>query len=190
MISMSIFGMATLGLISLHIFGQRYDQLVQSKLGASDQSRRSFDKLLEDIRAAKIYAVGNASNASNFVAAANGTAQQGNAVRLQMTTNASMYVVYYFDTTARMLYRQHSGSPLPAPTLIAKGLTNITANSMTFRAENYRGVTQTDRTHKGVVSVLLEFAEYQYPLTTVAPGQQYDYYKMEFKVTPHVPDGP
>jgi len=59
-----------------------------------------------------------------------------------------------------------------------------------FRAENYRGVTQTDLTHKGVVGVLLEFAEYQYPMTQVGPGLRYDYYKMEFKVTPHVPDGP
>lgn len=52
MISMSIFSIATLGLISLHLFGQRHDQLVLSKLGASDQSRRAFDRLTEDIRAA------------------------------------------------------------------------------------------------------------------------------------------
>ncbi len=189
MISMGIFSMVTLGLISLHLFGQRHDQLVQSKLGASDQSRRAFDRLTEDIRAAKIWSIGNGVF-SNFTAIANGSVQQGPAVRLQLTTGASNYIVYYFDTTERKLYRQHSGSPLPDRTLIASGLTNITANSMSFRAENYRGVTQTDLTHKGVVSVLLEFAEYQYPLTAVGPGLQYDYYKMEFKITPHVPDGP
>ncbi len=189
MISMGIFSMATLGLISLHLFGQRYDQLVLSKLGASDQSRRAFDRLTEDIRAAKIWNIGSGSF-STFTPIANGTAQQGNAVKLQLTTAASNYIVYYFDTTERKLYRQHSGSPLPARTLIASGLTNISANSMSFRAENYRGDTQTDLTHKGVVNVLLEFAEYQYPITQVGPGLQYDYYKMQFKVTPHVPDGP
>lgn len=189
MISMAIFSMATLGLLSLHIFGQRHDQLVQSKLGASDQSRRAFDRLTEDIRAAKIWRIGNGSSAT-FTAISNGTAQQGNAVRLQLTTNPSNHIVYYFDATERKLYRQRSGSPLPARTLIASGLTNVTANSMLFRAENYRGDTQTDLTHKGVVGVLLEFAEYQYPMTQVGPGLKYDYYKMEFKVTPHVPDGP
>lgn len=189
MISMGIFSMATLGLISLHLFGQRYDQLVQSKLGASDQSRRAFDKLTEEIRAAKIWNVGNGSF-SNFTAIANGTAQQGNAVKLQLTTDATKYVVYYFDTSARKLYRQQTGSPPPAPTVIASGLTNVTANSMVFRAEDYRGVTQTDLTHKGVISTLLEFAEYQYPMTQVGPGLQYDYYKMQFKATAHVPDGP
>jgi len=189
MITMAIFSLATLGLLSLHLFGQRHDQLVQSKLGASDQSRRAFDRLTEDIRAAKIWRIGNGEFA-NFTAIPNGTAQQGNAVRLQLTTAPSNYIVYYFDTTERQLYRQHSGSPLPDRTLIASGLTNITANSMLFRAENYRGETQTDLTHKGVVGVLLEFAEYQYPMTQVGPGLRYDYYKMEFKVTPHVPDGP
>ena len=189
MISMSIFSIATLGLISLHMFGQRYDQLVLSKLGASDQSRRAFDRLTEDIRAAKIWSIGNGDFAT-FTPIDNGTAQQGNAVRLQLTTTASHYIVYYFDTAERTLYRQHSGSPLPARTLIASGLTNVSANSMSFRAEDYRGDTQTDLTHKGVVNVLLEFAEYQYPLTRVGPGLQYDYYRMQFKVTPHVPDGP
>jgi prepilin-type N-terminal cleavage/methylation domain-containing protein len=189
MISMGIFSMVTLGMISLHLFGQRQDQLVQSKLGASDQSRRALNLLTDDIRAAKIYSIGNGSSAA-FTAIANGTAQQGNAVKLQPTTATNTYIVYYFDTTARKLYRQRSGSPLPARTLIASGLTNVSANSMSFRGENYRGVTQTDLTHKGVVSVLLEFAEYQYPYTQVGPGLQYDYYKMEFKLTPHVPDGP
>lgn len=189
MISMSIFSMAMLGLIALHLFGQRQDQLVQSKLGASDQSRRAFDRLTEDIRAAKIWNIGNGSFAT-FTAITNGTAQQGNAVRLQLTTDPTKFVVYYFDTSERKLYRQHSGSPLPARALIASGLTNATANSMSFRAENYRGVMQTDLTHKGVVNVLLEFAEYQYPITQVGPGLKYDYYKIEFKVTPHVPDGP
>jgi prepilin-type N-terminal cleavage/methylation domain-containing protein len=189
MVSMGIFSMVTLGMLSLHLFGQRQDQLVQSKLGASDQSRRALDILTDDIRAAKIYSIGNNSS-STFSAIPNGTAQQGNAVKLQLTTDPTKFIVYYFDTTARKLYRQHSGSPLPARTLIASGLTNVTANSMSFRGENYRGVTQTDLTHKGVVSVLLEFAEYQYPYTQVGPGLHYDYYKMEFKVTPHVPDGP
>lgn len=189
MITMGIFSLATVGLISLHLFGQRQDHLVQSKLGASDQSRRAFSQLAEEIRAAKIWSIGN-GGFSDFTPIANGMAQQGNAVRLQLSTTASNYVVYYFDLAERALYRQHSGSPLPAPKLIASGLTNLTANSMSFRAENYRGITQTDLTHKGVISVLLEFAEYQYPITQVGPGQRYDYYKLEFKATPHVPDGP
>lgn len=187
MVSMGIFSMVTLGMISLHLFGQRQDQMVQSKLGASDQSRQALGLLTDDIRTAKIYSIGNFSS-GNFTALDIGTAQQGNAVKLQLTTDPNFNTIYYFDTGAGKLYRQKSGSS--APKLIVSGLTNVTANSMSFRGENYRGEIQTDLTHKGVVSVLLEFAEYQYPYTQVGPGLRFDYYKTEFKVTPHVPDGP
>lgn len=187
MISLSIFGMVTIGLIVLHLFGQRYDQVVLSKLGASDQSRRGFNALQDDIRSAKIWQIGNGT-ASTFSGIANGTAQQGNALKLNLTTDTNVFIVYYFDTSERQLFRRHSGSDTPL--LIAQDLTNVTASSMTFRAENYKGVTQTDLTHKGVINATLEFAQYQYPLTKVGPGMKYDYYKMELKATPHVPDGP
>ena len=187
MISLSIFSLVTIGMITLLMFGQRYDQLVQSKLGASDESRRGFNDLTEDIRSAKIWQIGNGS-ASTFTAIANGTAQQGNALKLNLTVDTNAFIVYYFDTSAHKLLRRHSGDI--GPTVIAQDLTNITANSMTFRAENYKGVAQTDLTHKGVINALLEFAQYQYPLTKVGPGLKYDYYKIEIKATPHVPDGP
>lgn len=187
MVSMGIFSMVTLGMISLHLFGQRQDQMVQSKLGASDQSRKALSLLTDDIRTAKIYSIGNFSSGS-FTNLDIGTAQQGNAVRLQLTTDPNFHIIYYFDTAAGEMYRKKSG--LSAPKLIVSGLTNVTANSMSFRGENYRGEIQTDLTHKGVVSVLLEFAYYHYPYTQVGPGLRFDYYKTEFKVTPHVPDGP
>ena len=187
MVSLGIFSLVTIGLISLHMFGQHYDALVESKLGASDQSRRAFNDLLNDIRSAKIWQVGNGS-ASTFTAKANGTAQQGNALKLNLSVNTNIFILYYFDTSARQLLRLHSGSSTPV--VIAEDLTNVTANSMTFRAENYRGDIQKDLTHKGVINAMLEFAQYRYPLTQVGPGMRYDYYKMELKATPHVPDGP
>jgi prepilin-type N-terminal cleavage/methylation domain-containing protein len=187
MISLSIFSLVTIGMITLLMFGQRYDQLIQSKLGASDESRRGFNDLTEDIRSAKIWQIGNGS-ASTFTAIANGSAQQGNALKLNLTVNTNFFIVYYFDTSSHELLRRHSSDI--APKVIAGDLTNITANSMTFRAENYRGDIQKDLTHKGVINAMLEFAQYQYPLTKVGPGLRYDYYKIEIKATPHVPDGP
>ena len=133
-----------------------------------------------------VYRVGNYSG-TTFTPIANGTAQQGNAVRLNYTTATNNFIYYYFDTNAKRLWRRID---LQTPTLIAESLTNVTANSMTFRAENHRGTIQTDLTQKGVISALLEFAQYQYPLTQVGPGLRYDYYKMELRASPHVPDGP
>ncbi len=186
MISMSIFSLVVIGLISVHVFGQRYDQLVMSKLGASDQSRRGFNKLVEDIRASKRYRVGNYSDPT-FTPIANGSPQQGNAIRLNYTTSSNNFIYYYFKSDTKELWRRID---LQTPLLVAGSLTNVTTNSMTFRAENHRGTIQTDLTQKGVISALLEFAQYQYPLTQVGPGLRYDYYKMELRATPHVPDGP
>ena len=188
-IAMGIFAGVSVGLLYTHLFCLRQDQLVNSKLGASDQSRRGFGLLSTDIRAAKIWDIGNSPNGSTFTEIAAGVAQQGNALRLSYTTNLAEGVLYYFDTSnmadeGGKLYRirQSDGDTR----LIANYLTN----TMFFRIEDYRGGIQTNRTHKAVIKVMMEFAQYQYPLTKVGPGYFYDYYKMEFKLTSHVPDGP
>lgn len=183
MVAMSIFSLVVIGLISAHLFGLRQDKLVQSKLGASDQSRRGFDLLARDVRSAKIWDVGN-GNSSSFSPIPNGTAQQGNALKICLNTDTNIYIVYYFDTTQRELRRRHTG--VAGTKLIAQSLTN----AMYFRAETYQGVQaqQYDLSHKGVVHVWMEFAQYQYPLTKVGPGYYYDYYKMEFRLASHVPD--
>lgn len=183
MVAMSVFSLVSIGLVYTHIFALRQDELANSKLGASDSSRRGFNLLADDVRSSKIWQVGN-GNASTFTPINNGEAQQGTALKVHLTTDTNNYVIYYFDTTQRELRRRKSGGT--GTKLIAQYLTN----TMYFRAENYRGTTQTNWTHKGVVNVAMQFAQYQYPLTRVGPGYYYDYYKMEFRLTSHVPDGP
>lgn len=196
MVSMAVFSLISIGLIYTHLFCLHQDQLVNSKLGASDQSRKSFTLLTRDIRSAKVWDIGNAdASGGSFTAVADGANQVGNALWISYTatTNYNQGILYYFDTSNMA----NDGGKLNRRDLvsgntvrIATDLTNSTANSMVFRAEDYRGTTQTDRTHKSVIRVVLEFAQYQYPLTKVGPGYLYDYYKTEFKLTSHVPDGP
>jgi prepilin-type N-terminal cleavage/methylation domain-containing protein len=189
MVAMSIFGLAVIALVYTQMFAMRQNQLVNSKLGASDQSRRGFDVLARDIRSCKIWQVGNGTVAANgtvsgFTPVPNGTAQQGTALKVHLTTDTNSYALYCFDTTRCQLRRVHTGET--GSKLIAEHLTN----SMYFRAENYRGAIQTDLTHKGVINVVMQFFQYQFPTTLVGPGCLYDYYKMEFRLTSHVPDGP
>lgn len=183
MVAMSVFSLAILGVFYAHIFGLKQDRLIASKLGASDQSRRGFDILVRDIRGAKLWAVGH-GNATSFTPAADGEAQKGIALQLNLTTDTNHYIIYYFNTNACELRRRHSG--VSGTTLVANFLTN----AMYFQAEDPRGNIQTDLSHKGVINCSMEFAQFQYPLTRVGQGYLYDYYKMSFKVTPHVPDGP
>ena len=109
MVASAVFGLTVSGFIYCQLFGMRLDELVNSKIGASDQARLSFNQLANDIRAAKIWQIGN-GNLSSFTGIPLGTNQQGNALKLSLTTDTNQYYLYYFDTNACALYRGHSGS--------------------------------------------------------------------------------
>lgn len=186
------------GLLSANYVGLRESQLVQSKAGASDTSRRTVNGLLTDIRLAKGYNIGNAAG-TNFTACSSDTAQQGTAVILYPVLNTtnqavdtSQYILYYFDLTDATnndawLWRVFNvnGSPV-AFTVVASNL----INTLYFTSENFQGITQTNRTYKGVVHATLQFCEFEYPLTKVGSNYLYDYYRIDCRATPHLPDGP
>jgi hypothetical protein len=194
MITMGVFSLVVLGLLYSQIFGMRQDQLVESKLGASDMARRSFEQLANDIRGSQMHYVGTYASGT-FTKLGNGTPQQGNAVQLFLNaTNATAYLVYYFDTTSTpgntLLRRFHSGDATNA--VIADHLTNYYGGSLLFVGENYNGNQQTDpNAYKSVVHFTLGFLQYEYPMTKVGSTSDYlyDFYKMEFRLAPHVPSG-
>ena len=185
MITMSLFGMAMGAMMFAYIFGMRQDQLAQSKLGASDESRRTFERVARDIRSANSHAVGNYSSGT-FTPTANGTSQVGNALRIYLTSTSTNCIIYYFDTNSASgtwtMKRLHTGD---SPVVIASHL----QNSCTFSAEDYSGSVQTTMVDKDVIHFTLDFCEYQYPLTKVGPQYFYDRYVMDFRATPHVPGG-
>lgn len=190
MIATGIFGLVMFAAVYTQLFILKYDELSNSKLGASDNSRLAFDTLTSEIRSAKIWHVGNGTLTA-FTQIPNGTNQQGNALQLFLSTDTNQYIVYYFDTNSDSLRRRHSG--VSGYTTIAQNLTNYLAplqtNGMYFRGENYRGQPVTDLSFAYVIHVIMGFYQYQYPLTRVGSGYFYDLYKLEFKVTPHCPDG-
>jgi hypothetical protein len=189
MTTMAVFGYVVIALVYGQIFGLRQDELVESKLGASDQSRRDFGQIMRDMRSAQIWGVGNYSG-STFTPISNGSLQQGNAIQIQLVASNSTNIVYYFDTSTPgncQLMRIHTGDAGPAT--LASNLTNYYGGSLTFTAEDFNGNPVTDLLDRRVVHFTLGFLQYQYPLTMVGSGYMYDFYKMEFRVTPHVPPG-
>ena len=182
MVASAVFGLTVIGFVYCQMFGMRQDELVNSKIGASEQARLSFNDLANDIRAAKIWQIGN-GDLNSFTGIPLGTNQQGNALKLSMTTDTNTYYLYYFNTSSCWLLRGHSGST--NATCLAQHLTN----TMYFQAQNYGGANQTTLTHKGVIDVVMQFSQLQSPVTKIGPGYYYDQYKMELRVTPHAPDG-
>lgn len=187
MITMGIFTFCLAAMVSAYIFGLRQDKLVQSKLGASDESRRSFQRVAYDIRSANSHAVGNYSSAGVFAPIVNGNAQVGNAVRIFLSAASTNNIIYYFDTNGAAgtwtLKRTHSGETVPI--VIATNL----QNSCVFSVEDYTGAGQTTMQDKDVIHFTLDFCQFQYPLTHVGPSYYYDRYVVDFRATPHVPGG-
>ena len=198
MMAVFIFVFMVLGIIYVWMFGLRFDELVCSKLGASEKSRMSFDLLTGDIPSSKWWKVGNAvNNGTNlvFTPCGNATNQIGNAIKLSSSgdTNSAAWVIYCFDTNACNLYRQSNGVT-PFQT-IAQFLTNSgtlgngpTNTSMTFHAEQYNGNLAQDWQYKYTIVTTMEFCQYQYPLTYVGPGYYYNYYRIQLKAASHCPN--
>jgi hypothetical protein len=199
MIASALMVMVIGGLMSANLVGLRQDQLIESMAGADDTSRNAVNLMLEDIRLAKGYNVGSYSTGSSFVACTNGTPQQGTAVLLYPVVNStnqavdtSKSVLYYFDLSDSInndgrLWRT---SNIPGDTMSGIIIASNLINTLYFTSETFLGATQANITYKGVVHATLQFCEYQYPLTMVGSNCLYQYYRMDCRATPHLPDGP
>jgi hypothetical protein len=188
MTTLFIFMMTLAALLYTHMFGLKQDQLVESKLGASDHARKGFGIMSREIRSAATHAVGSYSGGVfNEIAA--GVLQQGNAIRLCFGTNKLFYTtnIYYFDTTLSNNFRLMRKRNNSTANMVAGNLTN----SLTFTAEEYSGTATTNNSDRKIIHFTLDFLQYQYPLTKVGSGggYLYDRFKMDFRVTPHVPQG-
>ena len=198
MVAVFISVFMVLGIIYTWMFCLRFDEVVCSKLGASDKSRIGFDQLTSDIRSSKWWKIGSGANNGTtltFAACGNATNQVGNAIQLSLSsdTNSTAYVIYCFDTNACSLYRQTNG--VQTIQIIAQNLTNsgilgngLTNTSMTFHAEQYNGAFAQDWQYKYTIVTTMEFCQYQYPLTKVGPGYYYDYYRIQLKAASHSPN--
>jgi len=201
LVSLTILVIAIAGLISVNIFGMRYDQLTNSKLGATDQSRLNFNLMMEEIRAGKNVLIGSGAN-TNFSAVTNGAYQRGDTIQILPTTNLNACIYYYFETNAptnsSWLIRIAStnGGTTFTSNLVAQSITNLTSqwltNACCFQALDYTGtniLTQspTNYTHNYIVAALLQFYQYQYPLTRVGSNYLFNYYQIQFMATRRSP---
>jgi len=183
------------GVMSANFVGLREDQLMESKAGANDTSRRLVSQMLYNIWASKGYDIGNMSG-TNFVPITNGL-YQGSAIRIyavSMATNQvidpSQYIIYYYDTSAvsslngkLWTFNSTNGS---GASVVASNLVN---DAFLFTSENYFGNTQNVRTEKGIIHTTLQFSQFLYPLTSVGSNCLYSSYSINCRATPHVPDG-
>ncbi len=183
-------------IITANLIGLKESAYMSSKAGASNTSRRAVNQMLSDIRMAKGYNIGN-SSPTNFTALTGSSGlTQGTALQLYpvlISTNESIdytkYIQYTFDLSQTnvsngRLWRYVSTNN--TTTVIASNL----INSLFFISENYAGQPNYSTTYKCVIHTTLQFCEFQYPLTMVGSNYLFDYYRIDCRATPHLPDGP
>ncbi len=195
MCSMVIFMLLIAGLVSVNLCGMRPHVLVNRALGANDQSRLNFNLMLDEIRSSKNIQIGHGDYTA-FVALTNGLAQQGETLQIIPSTNLTMFIYYWFDTNNCELWRAGITNGTITTNVVAQYLTNVTSiwltNSMMFRAMDYTGTTNlmvdpTNYNFNYVVSILMQFYQYQYPLTYVGSNYLYNYYQLTYSATRRSP---
>lgn len=165
------------GVISSHIFGLKFNEATRAKLSASDAARHALNKLVGDIRSAKVIDVGTGNSFAGFTPVPNGSAQRGSALRIYPGTNTNSYVVYYLDTADTKLKRAtNSGS---TPLTVAEYLTN----TVLFSSESHNGTVLTDNQNNRVIGITMQFYQIRYPITPIGTNGYFDFYQVNTKIT-------
>lgn len=201
MTTTSLLALVIAGTVAVNLFGLRQDELVNSKLGASDQARLNFNLLLDEIRYAKNVQIGTGWN-TGFAPITNGP-QQGDTIQIIPSTNLNVNIYYYFQTNtptnASWLVRVSTTATNSVTNVVATCITNVTSafmtNALMFQALAFNGtnfvVLTNDptvySTHNYLINILLQFSQYQYPLTKVGPNYLYNYYQMNLQAARRAP---
>lgn len=159
------------GIIAANLFGLRMFQSNQTKLNATEWSRNTFGKLADEIHTCNSVSVGNMTTNGVFDGLLNGEEQEGTAIEIQQTTNATSSLVLYFLDTLDGTLRRTEISPSGTNTFI---LADSVTNTMVFDAQDLSGNVLTNNQNNQVIHLTLDFyqpesymqSSYHYQLET------------------------
>lgn len=162
--------------VSCQMYGLRMFEFVKPKLSASDDARRVIGALIADVRQARTVRVGTGS-ASSFVEVQPNFQQRGNALQVHHTPDTNLFTRYYWDGTDQKLKRLSNLAPVPVP------IAHSVSNELVFSCEDFAGRVLTNNHNNRVIAVTLQFYQIQYPKTPIGPGNFYDFYQVQTKIT-------
>jgi prepilin-type N-terminal cleavage/methylation domain-containing protein len=179
LIAMTIFVLLVAGIVSANLFGLRMFQVNQTKLSATEWSRKTFGKITDEIHSCNTVSVGNMTTNSVFEGLLDGEAQEGNAIQIQPTTNTAG-LIYYFVNSSDETFRRTELAPGVTTNTNTLILADSVTNTIVFTAESLRDgnfQVMTNNQNNRVIHLKLEF--YQPERFMLGP----DYYKLETSVT-------
>lgn len=209
MTTSGLFTLVVAGLLAVNMFGLKQDELLNSQIGASDQTRENFNLMLEEIRSGKQVLIGTGAS-TNFVPITNaGVAQQGDTIEIWPSTNIDGVVFYYFYTNSALtngnwlvrvsIQTNTNGTVTSITNTVATSISDQTnqweTNALNFSAVVLSGSNwvvlsndpATTTNYNYLVTALLQFYQYQYPLTYVGTNCLYDYYQINLQAARRAP---
>lgn len=175
-VSMAIFSMVVIGVVSSNIFGLKLYEIAKTKLGVNEYSRRAISMMVTDIREAKSTCVGSGS-ATTFSEPAAGVARQGNALQINpLRNNTNVFIRYFRDTDQRIKMVTDTNA---TPVIVA----DYVSNNVVFAEEDFRGSVLTNRQASSVISLNLNFYKLEFPVVLIGQGGFYEYYALRTRIT-------
>jgi prepilin-type N-terminal cleavage/methylation domain-containing protein len=176
MVSMTIFSLVVLGVLSSNIFGLRLYEVAKTKLGVNESSRRALSMMITDIREAKFTSVGTGS-ATTFVEPVAGVKRQGNALQINpLRDNTNVFIRYFRDDDQSIKMVTDTNA---TPVVVA----DYVSNSVVFAEEDFRGAVLTNRQASSVIALNLRFFKIEFPAVPVGQGGFYEFYSLQTRIT-------
>jgi len=183
LIATAVFMLLLGGIVAANLYGLRMFQVNESKLNATEWSRRTFGKITAEIRACNSVSVGNILITTNSDLTINsffeplslpGDVQQGNALQIFPTADTNSFITYFVDSLDETFRRTENTPGVTNNTVI---LADSVTNNLIFTAQNISGTVLTNNLNDQIIHLALEFYQPEHFLVGA------DYYKLETSVT-------
>jgi hypothetical protein len=174
MVTMAVFALVVIAMVSLQIFGFKLNALTSNKMRSTASSLKVLNQIGNLVLGAtNEVSVGNINTSNNkFTAIAINSTAIGNA--LQIYNNPTNYTTFYLNTTTHILYRRNTNST-PVP------LASAVYNPQPFQAEDYKGTNiLVGASGHYAIKITLQYSNWLYAV----PSTNYDTYRLESRATP------
>ncbi len=172
MVTMAVFALVVIAMVSLQIFGFKLNSFTSNKLRTAGNSLKVLDQIQNQIRGTpNPVFIGNFNTGNNtFTAIANGQQAIGNAV--QVSNSPTSVLIFYLNTNTHMLYKRGS---------VTNVLASAVTNAQPFQAEDcFGGSFVMGSSGHYTVKMTLQYSNWLYSM----PTNVYDAYRLEARATP------
>jgi prepilin-type N-terminal cleavage/methylation domain-containing protein len=177
MVTMAIFALVVMAMVSLQIFGFKMNAFTSNKLISTANSLKVLNQIQNQIKGTpNPVFIGNFNTGNNtFTAIANGQPANGNAV--QVSNGPTSILTFYLNTSTHILYELTITNTSTNNNILAKSV----INPQPFSAENCFGNTNiVGGAGHYSIQTTLQYSNWLFSM----PTQMYDAYRLETLATP------